>query len=86
MGSPCADGAPQWLKALYLSAKNALLFIGWDRSDEIGTVYRCLYGTNSLGEPIIPVSSAFIQMGQNLWSAVLIFLFLPGARNQFRIK
>ena len=83
----CADGEPHWLKALYLSVKNALLFIGAGKSEEASAVYSCLYGVKpGTTEPFIPISSAFIQIGQNVLSAVLIFLFLLAVRNQFKIK
>ncbi len=83
----CADGEPYWLKALYLSAKNALLFIGAGKSEEVSAVYSCLYGVKpGTIEPFIPISSAFIQIGQNVLSGVLIFLFLLAVRNQFKIK
>lgn len=70
--------AIHWLNACLLSAKNAILFVGLDRGIQDQLV--CIYGDT------VPAWSAFIFMGQNLLSAVLIFLFLFAIRNQFRIK
>ncbi len=75
---PGADAAPQWLNALALAIKNALVFAGTDRKME--PQYACLYGD------AVPVTSTFIQMGQTVWSAILIFLFLLAVRNRFKIK
>jgi hypothetical protein len=75
---PNADAAPHWLNALALAAKNALVFAGSDRRME--QQYACLYGD------AVPVTSTFIQMGQTVWSAILIFLFLLAVRNRFKLK
>lgn len=75
---PGADGTPQWLNALTLSAKNALVFAGTDR--KIEQPYACLY------DSAVPVTDTFIQMGQTVCSAILIFLFLLAVRNRFKIK
>jgi hypothetical protein len=75
---PNADAAPHWLNALALAAKNALLFAGSDRRMELQ--YTCLYGD------AVPVTSTFIQMGQTVWSTILIFLFLLAVRNRFKLK
>ncbi len=77
-GKTTADAAPQWLNALALAAKNALVFAGSDRRME--QQYACLYGD------AVPVTSTFIQMGQTVWSAILLFLFLLAVRNRFKIK
>ena len=69
---------PHWLNALALSAKTALVFAGTDRKME--QQYACLYGDT------VPVTSTFIQMGQTVWSAILIFLFILAVRNRFKIK
>jgi hypothetical protein len=83
----CADGAPHWLKALYLSVKSALPVVSTLRPDEVRSISACLYGLPPGNqEQVFPSVSAFIQLGQNLWSAVLIFLFLLAVRNQFKIK
>jgi hypothetical protein len=75
---PGADAVPHWLNALALSVKNALVFAGGDRKME--QQYACLYGD------AVPVTGTFIQMGQTVWSAILIFLFLLAVRNRFKIK
>jgi uncharacterized protein YjbI with pentapeptide repeats len=82
----CADGTDYWLKALYLSTKSAFPVVGTLRADEARSISACLYGWPSNQEQTFPATSAFIQMGQGLWSAVLIFLFLLAVRNQFKIK
>jgi hypothetical protein len=75
---PDADAAPHWLNALALSVKNALVFGGADRKME--QQFACLY------DGAVPVTSTFIQMGQTVWSTILIFLFLLAVRNRFKIK
>jgi hypothetical protein len=80
------DGIEQWLKALYLSAKSSLPVVGTLRPDEARPISACLYGASANQEQAFPSVSAFIQLGQTLWSAVLIFLFLLAVRNQFKIK
>ena len=39
-----------------------------------------------LALPHAPAWSPILQIGQTLWSAVLLFLFLLALRNQFKIK
>jgi uncharacterized protein YjbI with pentapeptide repeats len=78
---PCAaDGPPKALKAVTLSITNALPGIGSSRSEETKAFQECL------GLQHAPVWSSIIQVGQTLWSTVLIFLFLLAVRNQFKIK
>ena len=81
-GSPCAsDGASKALKALTLSAANSLPLIGSSRSEVAREFYtKCLALTHA------PAWSPILQIGQTLWSAVLLFLFLLALRNQFKIK
>ncbi|MDX2265149.1 MAG: pentapeptide repeat-containing protein [Hyphomicrobiales bacterium] len=78
----CANGpgAPI-LDALYLAYKNALLVIGWESEQKLNAVHECLYGAAQA-----PSGVALIQLGQNLVSAVLLFLLLLGVRNRFKIK
>jgi Pentapeptide repeats (9 copies) len=73
-----AYAATQWFNALLLSAKNAILFVGLDRNVDVQAA--CLYGA------AMPAWSAFAFMAQNVFSALLIFLFLFAVRNQFKIK
>lgn len=50
-------------------------------------IYACLYGdADTGGVSPLPAWSPFLQVLQNLLSAVLIYLFLFGVRNQFKIK
>jgi len=81
-GSACADdGASKALKALTLSAANALPLIGSSRSEVAKEFYtECLKLTHA------PAWSPILQIWQTLWSAVLLFLFLLALRNQFKIK
>ncbi len=73
-------GASKALKAITLAAANALPGIGSSRTEEAKAFYICASLEN------VPAWSPIIQMGQTLWSAVLIFLFLLAVRNQFKIK
>jgi uncharacterized protein YjbI with pentapeptide repeats len=80
--SLCAgDGISKALKAITLSAANALPLIGSSRGEVAGTFYKCLALDGH-----VPAWSPIIQIGQTLWSAALIFLFLLALRNQFKIK
>ena len=78
------------LKALSLSIANAVPVIGSSRPEEIRSIYACLYGvsggTQGGQQFNIPPWSPMIQVGQNVVSAILIFLFLLAIRNQFKIK
>jgi hypothetical protein len=76
------------LKALSLSIANAVPVIGSSRPEEIRSIYACLYGVVTQGSQQfnIPPWSPVIQVGQNVVSAILIFLFLLAIRNQFKIK
>lgn len=82
----CTDGEPVWLKSLFLSIKNGLLFIGLERSRELDSAYTCLY--NGVTSAKLNASSllSFVQIGQNVLSAVLFFLFILGIRNNYKIK
>ena len=81
-GSACADdGASKALKALTLSAANALPLIGSSRGEVAAEFY-----TKCLALPHAPAWSPILQIWQTLWSAVLLFLFLLALRNQFKIK
>ncbi len=81
-GAACAgDGALKALKALTLSTANSLPLIGSSRSDIAKDFY-----TGCLKLSHTPAWSPILQIGQTVWSAVLIFLFLLALRNQFKIK
>jgi hypothetical protein len=77
-GRPDAEAARHWINALALSVKNALILGGADR--KMDQQYACLY------DGAVPVMGTFIQMGETVWSAILIFLFLLAVRNRFKIK
>ncbi len=64
------------------------LFSGFGSTDKLNQFYACLYGLRPEGRflPNIPDAVAFFGVGQALFSAVLIFLFLLAVRNHFRIK
>jgi hypothetical protein len=80
--SPCSgDGVSKALKAITLSAANSLPLIGSSRGEVANAFYKCLAADNHA-----PAWSPIIQIGQTLWSTVLIFLFLLALRNQFKIK
>jgi hypothetical protein len=78
------------LKALSLSIANAVPVIGSSRPEEIRSIYACLYGFSGVPQGSqqfnIPPWSPVIQVGQNVVSAILIFLFLLAIRNRFKIK
>ncbi len=77
-------GVP-FIKALYLSGRNALVLFGGGRDARIAQAYRCLYGGD--GEPHIPDSVSFLEaFVQVPLSAVLIFLLLLAIKNRFKIK
>jgi hypothetical protein len=73
-------------KALTLSFGNALPVVASARGEETKAIYTCLYGADKGGVFPIPTWSPFLQGAQNVLSAFLIFLFLLGVRNQFKIK
>jgi hypothetical protein len=56
-------------------------FGGQDRAG----AHACLYG-GTVAAPIYPSGLSIAQLAQNFLSAPLIFLFLLGVRNQFKIK
>ncbi len=77
-------GAP-FVKALFLSGRNALVLFSGSRDARIGQAYRCLYGGD--GEPDIPDAVSFLEaFVQVPLSAALIFLVLLAVKNRFKIK
>ncbi len=78
--SCAADEGGVFIKALYLSLKNAVLGLGGGGSEKMLQVYACLYGVNtnySKGGlvPYIPDAVAFWGIMQLLFSAMLVFFF-----------
>ena len=77
-------GTP-FVKALFLSGRNALVLFSGGRDARIAQAYRCLYGGD--GEPQIPDSVSFLEaFAQVPISAALIFLLLLAIKNRFKIK
>ena len=79
--------------------RKGLLFFGQGSGGKLKQIYGCLYGIyTDTGvavaidrlpdsfSPVIPDGVALFGLGQNLFSAVLIFLFLLAVRNHFRIR
>ena len=80
-----AEGGTPFVKALFLSGRNALVLFSGGRDARIAQAYRCLYGGD--GEPQIPDSVSFLEaFVQVPVSAVLIFLLLLAIKNRFKIK
>ena len=77
----CTGGnSSKMLRALTLSATNALPVIGSNRAEAAQEFYRCISLTHAT------TWNTVIQITQTLCSAILIFLFLLAVRNQFKIK
>jgi uncharacterized protein YjbI with pentapeptide repeats len=74
--------------ALYLSVNNGLVISGLGRAEKLAKSYACLYGSDGKDglSPIMPDGVVFAGLAQTILSAALIFLFLLGLRNYFRIK
>ncbi|MGA7324810.1 MAG: pentapeptide repeat-containing protein [Rhodomicrobium sp.] len=78
---PCSAGqASTAVIALTFSASNSLPLIGPPRTGEGKAFVDCVSPNQ------IPDWAALVQVGQAMWSTVLVFLFLLAVRNQFRIK
>ena len=84
-----SNEAQAWQKALSLSISNSVPLISPTKAEEVRSIYACLYGfsgsAKGLAEFNIPVWSPLLQQLQNVVSAALIFLFLLGIRNQFKL-
>jgi uncharacterized protein YjbI with pentapeptide repeats len=77
-------GAP-FIKALFLSGRNALVLFGGGSDPRIRQAYQCLFAREP--EPKIPDSVSFLESFiQVPLSAVLIFLILLGVKNRFTSK
>lgn len=89
-----ADPPSPAAQAAYLSLKNALVFIDWDRAEVAGRVFGCLYGVSKNDDkqatsplsPDIPTGLSFIATTQSILSVILIFLALLGVRNLLKIR
>jgi hypothetical protein len=74
-----------FVKALFLSGRNAFVLFSGGRDARIAQAYRCLYGGNP--EPSIPDSVSYLEaFVQVPISAVLIFLLLLAIKSRFKIK
>jgi len=80
---------PFW-DGVHIAVKTGAIGLGWDRSKRGLYVqkYMCLYGPLDKKEttPAIPNHILWKEMGQMVFSAVLIFLLLLGIRNNFKLK
>jgi uncharacterized protein YjbI with pentapeptide repeats len=87
--APAAEGLKAGITALgeaaYLAVKNGLIVIGLGSEGKINQAHACLYG-GTVGAPVFPSGISIWQIVQNLLSAPIIFLFLLGVRNNFKIK
>lgn len=75
-------------EAFNLSLATAMVFEG-GRSNASRRTFGCLYGFETAGDQEYPIVSSRVSRAstlQSLASAVLIFLFLLGVRNQLRLK
>ena len=68
---PCVHGSSQAVtEAIFLAAKNALVFVPWEDAHAARRVYGCLYGLNAEA-PIIPVAVSLGSLIQGAASAAL---------------
>ncbi len=72
---PCVHGTSQPVaEAVFLAAKNALMYVPWENDHAIRRVYGCLYGLE--GEvPTIPVAVSLYSLTQALLSVTLFVMF-----------
>jgi uncharacterized protein YjbI with pentapeptide repeats len=85
----CEGSATQkWEKAVSLSLSSGVPLIAGARSEETRSFYACVSQAALLAGPNaeIPLSAAAIQVLQLLMSTALIFLFLLGLKNRYKIK
>ena len=91
LSRPSTNALDTFFAAAHLAFTKGLLVLGWGASDKLVDDYRLLYGgaksvTKDVTAPSIPYIIDVMQMGQAIFSAVLIFLFLLALRNRFRIN
>ncbi len=81
-----SDGRDPWVKALYISGRNALVLTS-GRDPRVDVAHKCLFGETKAGQANIPDLVSFVEfIGQVPLSAVLIFLILLAVKNRFKIK
>lgn len=89
----CTNTLPKWRSAcnwksdwllpeFYLSFLHSLPIIGFGRGEKRGQALDCLFGAKQDVSPTMDV----LFITQNIWSAILLFLFLLALRNHFKIK
>ncbi|NIY74551.1 hypothetical protein HED22_02735 [Thalassospira sp. HF15] len=77
----CHNDLGSGISAAYqLSTSKGLIIPGFADRKLIDQAYRCLYGSN------LPFGISWIIGIQTLFSAALLFLFLLGIRNRFKLK
>jgi uncharacterized protein YjbI with pentapeptide repeats len=84
---PCVTGTSSRIgEAFYLSFRSALLKLDW--ADTAGTrrVFGCLYGVETNGTPIMPLSVSAAALAQATLSVVLLFVFLMALRNLLKVR
>jgi hypothetical protein len=72
--------------ALQLALKNGLVLVSWEGVTESESLTQCFKALQGAHGAWYMLGIAALQLFHKLWSAVLIFLFLLAARNQFKIK
>ena len=73
-GGACVHGHSQPVgEALFLSAKNALVFVAWGNEHVVRRVYGCLYGLEGT-VPVIPVAVSLASLLQAALSLTLLLL------------
>ena len=93
----CGIGAGDpWQAALDVSLRKTFFLFGSGpiAADKLAADYACLYGASPPADEIkpdtpfrdVPRRVAILEILQHLASATLLFLFLLGLRNHFRIK
>jgi hypothetical protein len=75
------EGGVPFLKALFLSGRNAMVVFSGGQDERVSQAYRCLFGGAGIPDGVSLIE-AFVQVPV---SAVLIFLALLAVRNRFKI-
>jgi hypothetical protein len=84
---PCISGTSSRIgEAFYLSLRSAFLKLDW--ADTAGTrrVFGCLYGVETNGTPIMPLSVSAAGLVQAIVSIVLLFAFFLALRNLLKVR
>jgi len=78
----CDWKSPRLLPELYLSFLHSLPIVGFGRGEKRELALKCLFGSSADVTPAMDM----LFIGQNIFSALFVFLFLLAVRNHFRIK